>query len=147
MGFIFYKFAYLDLATFLVVLGPYGISGSCMDEITFSVLWHDREPKARLMHAFYRSSGVDRVTKNGVSLEKGHTIRLHACKCEYKQNIPEFRIYCFVSKKIKKKVFATGLHALAHILGAASNCCCTTDVYRACLIFLVARTRSRRECR
>jgi len=38
----------------------------------------------------------------------------------------------------KKKVFATGLHALAHILGTASNCCCTADVYRAQLVHLYA---------
>jgi len=50
--------------------GPYGIGGSCMDKITFSVLWHDRETKARFVHALYRSSRVDRITKNGVSKKK-----------------------------------------------------------------------------
>jgi len=148
-----------------------------MDEITFSVFWHDRETKAwlvhsfyrssrkghekhafyrssrmdritkkkrswkeafyrssrvdhitkkkrswkaRLMHAFYRSSRVDRITK-----KKGHALRLHACKCENKQDFPGF-----VVLSPKKKVFAIGLPALAHILGTASNCCCTADVYR-----------------
>jgi len=31
---------------------------------------HERETKVRLVHAFYRSSGVDRITKNGVSKTK-----------------------------------------------------------------------------
>jgi len=34
-----------------ILSGPYGIGGSCMDEITFSVLWHHRETKAQLVHA------------------------------------------------------------------------------------------------
>jgi len=49
---------------------PYGIGGSCMDKITFSVFWHDRETKAQLVHAYYRSSGVDRITNNRVSKNK-----------------------------------------------------------------------------
>jgi len=52
------------------VTTPYGIGGSYMDEITFLVLWHDRKTKARFVHAFYQSSGVDRMTKNRVSKKK-----------------------------------------------------------------------------
>jgi len=80
---------------------------------------HDRKTKARLVHTFYRSSGVVRITKNGVSKKIS--------------NFPE--IYCFVSKK---KVIATGLHALAHIMGSANNCCCTADAYHAWLVHLYA---------
>jgi len=47
--------------------GPYGINGSCTNEITFSV---DRETKARLVHALYWSSGMDRITKNRDSKKK-----------------------------------------------------------------------------
>jgi len=46
---------------------PYRIGGSYMDEITFSILWHDHVTNARLVHAFYRASGVDCLTKCGVS--------------------------------------------------------------------------------
>jgi len=45
---------------------------------------HNCESKARLVHAFYWSSGVDHITKNGVSKKKGHALWLHACKCEKK---------------------------------------------------------------
>jgi len=54
---------------------PYVIGGSCTDEITFSDLWHDRETKARLVHAFYRSSRVDLITKNGVSKKRKKDMR------------------------------------------------------------------------
>jgi len=36
---------------------------------------HDRETIARIMHAFYWSSGVDRIIKNGVSKKKV----MHCC--------------------------------------------------------------------
>jgi len=41
-----------------------------MDEVTFLVLKHDCETKARLVHASYRSSRVDRITKNRVSKKR-----------------------------------------------------------------------------
>jgi len=84
---------------------PYGIGGSCTDEITFSVFQsfgttaglQNRETKARLVHAFYRPSGMDRITKDRV-LKKGHVLQLHACKCENKQNFPGFIVF-FPNKK------------------------------------------------
>jgi len=98
-----------------------------MDEISFSVLRHDRETNARLVHAFYRSSGVDRITKNGVSKKM---VMLH-CSCtlvsaKISEIFQDIISFCLQNKKLKK-VIATGLHALAHILGIASM----VDVYHA----------------
>jgi len=64
---------------------PYGISGSHTDGITFSILWHDCETKARLVHAFYHSSGVDRTVKKKV-MRYGSM----PAKCKSKQNFPGF---------------------------------------------------------
>jgi len=33
----------------IIISTPYGICGSCMDEITFSALWHDCETDAYLL--------------------------------------------------------------------------------------------------
>jgi len=131
----------------VLVISSYGIGGSCMDKIAFSVLWHDwwiawpRNKSTTHAHAFYRLSEVDCITKNRVSKKKGHALRLLAHISVNKQNFLGF----FVLSP-KTKVFATGLHAFVYILGPSSNCCCTADVYRTRLIFLVAQTRSYRGC-
>jgi len=51
---------------------------------------HDRKTKARLVHVFYWSSGVDYITENKVSKKR---------LCENKQNFPGFIV---LSQKIKK---------------------------------------------
>jgi len=101
---------------------------------------------AKQVHAFYRSSGVDRIAKNGVS-----KIKVTCCGC-MPISVKFPRIYHFVSPP--KKVIATGMHALALIYWALQallllhGWClsCTTGSF-AHLIFLVARTRSRQEWR
>jgi len=93
---------------------------------------HDRVTNARLVHAFYRSSGVDRKAKNGVSKKK--VIR---CGCT-PVSVKISKIFWNLLFCHQKKVFAIGLHALVHILGTATNCCCTADVYRARLVYLYA---------
>jgi len=51
-----YKCAYNSILVYVWGEGAYGIDSSCTDKITFSVLYHKRETKARLVHAFYLSS-------------------------------------------------------------------------------------------
>jgi len=92
---------------------------------------HNHETKAQLVHAFYRSSKVDLINKNGVSKKK---VMHFGCTPASAEISKIFRDLLFYLQK--KKVFTAGLHALAHILGTASNCCCTVDVYRARLVHL-----------
>jgi len=46
---------------------------------------HDRETKARLVHAFYRSCGVDRITKIGVSKIKNKKVCFAAARLQVRK--------------------------------------------------------------
>jgi len=50
---------------------------------------------------------------------------------QVRKKAQKFLRFIALFPKQEKKVFATGLHALSHILGTARNCCCTADVYHA----------------
>jgi len=139
---------------------PYGIGGAARTRLHFHSFGttaglHDRAAKARLVHAFYRPNGVDRITKNGVSKNKN---KKKVMRCGYTPataKIDKFsRDLLFCHQESKK----TGLHHWIARFGAyighckqlllLHGCCfsCTTGSF-ARLIFLVAWTRSRRECR
>jgi len=85
---------------------------------------HNRETIAWLVYAFYQSNRLDCKTKNEISKKK-----VRRCGCTTSSakisRISQDLLFCL----LKKKVFAIGLHALAHILGTASNCCCTADSF------------------
>jgi len=113
-------------------LSPYGIGGSCMDKIIFSVLWHNRWI-AQLWNKSTTPTGraewiVQLKTESPKKKRSCVAAARLACMCEIKQNFPGFTVLSL------KKGLCHWIACL--ILDTASNCCCTADVYRVRLVHL-----------
>jgi len=79
-----------DLVFTVRVGVPYGIGGSCTDEITFLVLWHDRWIASPRIKSTTRAHILS-VERSGLQHKKKDLAsRLHVCKCKNKQNFLRF---------------------------------------------------------